>query len=238
MSAAKSSGGGLSGILGRLAILIVVGVSFIVGLLGAFYLNFRSPEVAVPEIIGKDQSAGRLIIEDVGLNLRVRASRLATDARPNTILDQSPKPGDVIKVGQTIAVVVARAEAREGEAASRVDATPNTNDTPDNTEDTASDKSNEASANRNDRTNRNSNRTSPRNRNANNNRNANTNRNNNSANTNAGSRNTNANRSTNANRQSPANNNRPSNSNRPVSPAANRNANQTRNRTTSNANRP
>lgn len=236
MSAAKSSGGGLSGIIGRLAILIVVGVSFGVGLLGAFYLNFRSPEVAVPEIIGKDQSAGRLMVEDVGLNLRVRASRLAPDARPNTILDQSPKPGDVIKVGQTIAVVIARAEAREGEAASRVDAMPNTNDTPENTEDTASDKSNEASSNRNDRTNRNSNRNSPRNRNANNNRNANTNRDSTNRNTNA-NRNANTNRNNNS-ANTNANNNRRSNTNRSASPAANSNANQTRNRTTTNANRP
>lgn len=233
MSEAKTSGGGFTRILGRLSILIIVGAAFIVGLLGALYLNFRSPEVTVPEIIGKDQSAGRIMVEDVGLNLRVRASRLVTDANPNTILDQSPKPGDVIKVGQTIAVVIARSEAREGEAASRTEPTPNTDEEEENKEGSTADKSDEANTNRNDRSNRNSNRAPSRNRNANNNRNTNANRNSNSANT--GARNTNANRSANTNRQTNANTNRPSNSNRP-SPGGNRNANQPRSRTT-NANR-
>jgi beta-lactam-binding protein with PASTA domain len=55
------------------------------------------------------------MVEEAGLNLRVRATRFAPDARANTILDQSPGPGEVVKVGQTIAVVLARSERREGE---------------------------------------------------------------------------------------------------------------------------
>ena len=113
----KTRGRTAGGIFGRIGVLLLVAASFATGLLGAIYLSLRSPEVAVPEIVGKNQSAGREQLEDAGLSMRVRTSRFAPNAPANSILDQSPRPGEIVKVGQTVAVVIARSEAREGEVA-------------------------------------------------------------------------------------------------------------------------
>lgn len=229
----KTNGSRITAVAGRIGILILVAVSFMVGLLGAVYLSLRSPEVAVPEVVGKDQSAGRSLIEEAGLNLRVRATRFAPDAPANTILDQSPRPGEIIKVGQTIAVVVARSERREGEANSTAESSPNARNSGANSEEesaAAANSANTSSSNRNasntntdrrrDRDDRNSNRNANRSgteRNANRDANRNTNANRNvNRNSNAAG---NANRTNNSAR--PGNANRATPIVRPTPPAAN-----------------
>lgn len=201
--------------LGRIGVLLLVGAAFATGLLGAIYLSLRSPEVAVPEIVGKNETAGRALLEDAGLSMRVRTSRFAPSAPANSILDQSPRPGEVVKVGQTIAVVVARSEAREGEVPAVV-ATP----TPvEQLDDAATDNSN-VNENRNANSsarnqNRDRERARSQNRNANQNRSL-----------------ANANRSANVARNANANANRAANVNRPAAntsrPAANVNRNSSR----------
>lgn len=210
----KTHGSRITAIAGRIGILILVAVSFLVGLFGAVYLSLRSPEVAVPEVVGKDQSAGRSVIEEAGLNLRVRATRFASDARANTILDQSPRPGEVIKVGQTIAVVVARSERREGEANSTAESSPNAGNTGANSEgeSVAANSANTSSSNRN-ASNTNTDRRRGRD-DRNSNRNVNrpgTERNSNRD----ANRNTNANRNVNRNSNAAGNANRTNNSARP-----------------------
>lgn len=101
--------------LGKVGIVLAVGVAFLSGLAGTVYLSLRSTEVKVPEIVGKDRLAAEAALHDVGLNLRQRATRYTAEAQPNVILDQSPKAGEVIKIGQTVAVVLNRGP-KEGEA--------------------------------------------------------------------------------------------------------------------------
>jgi hypothetical protein len=102
--------------LSRLGIILAVAIAFLTGLAGTVYLSLRSPEVKVPDVVGKDMVSGEALLNDSGLNIRKRASRYSPEARPNTILDQSPRPGEVVKEGQTVAVVVSRAPT-EAEAA-------------------------------------------------------------------------------------------------------------------------
>jgi hypothetical protein len=101
--------------LGKIGIVLAIGIAFLSGLAGTVYLSLRSEEVKVPDVVGKDRMTAEAALHDAGLNLRQRATRFSADAQPNTILDQSPKPGEVIKVGQTVAVVLSRAAAKEGE---------------------------------------------------------------------------------------------------------------------------
>jgi beta-lactam-binding protein with PASTA domain len=154
-------------ILKRIAIVIGIAIAFTLGLLGAIYLSLRSSETRVPDIVGKDRSAAETTISDAGLNFRVRATRATSEAKPDTVLIQLPRAGEVVKVGQTVAVDISR-PTKEGEPSTPVNANENAN----KQENSSSSSSNNSNANAN----ANANRKKPANRNGNDNGNTNTNR--------------------------------------------------------------
>lgn len=189
--------------LRKVGIIIAIAVAFVFGLGGTVYLSLRSPEVKVPDVKGKDRMTAESALDDLGLHMKVRATRFSPEARPDTILDQLPQKDEVIKVGQTVAVVLARAP-KEGEHAP---------ETPAGAEDKKPENGNGAGAqNQNSNTgstaatNQNGNQNKPKkpknsnNKNANNSNNANSG-NRNAANSNAGNRNVNTS-TPNANRSS------------------------------------
>ncbi len=102
-------------VLRRLAIIVAIGFVFLFGLVSTVYLSLRSPEVSVPEVVGKNRFEAERILGDAGLNFRVRATRPSNQSNPDTVLFQLPRAGQVVKVGQTVAMDVSRA-AKEGEA--------------------------------------------------------------------------------------------------------------------------
>lgn len=165
-------------VLRRLGIIIAIAVTFIFGLATTVYLSLRSPEVSVPEVVGKDRFEAERILGDAGLNFRVRATRPSNQSKPDTVLFQLPRAGQVVKVGQTVAMDISRA-AKEGEAS----------------EGAATDQKVAEEAENTGKENVNATETKPkRNRNSNKNANENGNGNSNAANGNA-----NSNRPTNAN---------------------------------------
>jgi beta-lactam-binding protein with PASTA domain len=184
--------------LRRLGIAIAIAVVFLFGLATTVYLSLRSPEVTVPDVIGKDRFQAEQILGDAGLNFRVRATRASNELKADTVLFQLPRGGEVVKVGQTVAMDISRT-AKEGESSEAV-----VEKTPE--EKAANQNSNESTANEN----------KPRRRPANKNDNANDNRNANRSNRNGNSNaksNTNSNRpvpNTNGNRNSSNANPRPS----------------------------
>lgn len=195
-------------ILKRIVIVIGIAVAFSFGLAGAIYLSLRSSETRVPNVIGKDEKSAEATISDAGLNFRVRARRATSEAKPDTVLIQLPYAGEIVKVGQTVAVDISRPTAN-GESA----APANTN-------------ANTSTENKNENTNTNSSATAtptPRRKPANKNDNANANA---GANRN---RNGNANRVTpnvNANREAtPANTGSNTNSGNTTRPPRNSNTN-------------
>ncbi len=213
--------------LGRIGIVCGVAITFILGLTGTIYLlSLRNAEIQVPDILGKNYLAGEEVLGSAGLNIRKRASRFAPETKPDTILDQSPRAGDMIKVGQTIAVVISR-PPKEGESAppSEEDAAkstaPETNKATDN-------QSNDNTASKNQNTNKNRRQDKDaRNKNVNSNKNDNsksganvnngnaTNRNRNSNNGNASVNNRNA-RNLNANNRNASNRTTNANANRSI----------------------
>ena len=141
-----------------IAIVIAIAVVFLFGVATTVYLSLRSPEVKVPDVVGKDRYEAERILAEADLKFRVRAFRPSNQAQPDSIVFQLPRAGEVVKAGQTVAVDISRV-AKVGESPESV--------IPD-----------EPSENRNANANSNENKPRrPRNRNANDNANANKNAN-------------------------------------------------------------
>ena len=102
-----------------------IAVAFSLGLVGAIDLSLRSSETRVPNVIGKDEKSAEATISDAGLNFRVRARRVTSEAKPDTVLIQLPHAGEIVKVGQTVAVDISRPTAN-GEAAAPANTNANT----------------------------------------------------------------------------------------------------------------
>ena len=196
-----------------IAIVIAIAIVFLFGVATTVYLSLRSPEVKVPDVVGKNRFEAEKILADADLKFRVRATRPSTEAQPDTVMFQLPRAGEVVKTGQTVAMDISRL-AKAGESSESV--------TPD-----------EPAENRNTNSSANTNENKPKrpkpkntNENANANANGNTNKsinanraNVNRTNTNAGAPNVNATpRSTATPRSNINANTRPAtvNSNRPV----------------------
>lgn len=110
----NNASGALSA-LRRLSIAIAIAIVFLFGLATTVYLSLRSPEVTVPEVLGKDRFEAERILGDAGLNFRIRATRPSSELKADTVLFQLPRAGDVVKVGQTVAMDISRS-VKEGEA--------------------------------------------------------------------------------------------------------------------------
>jgi hypothetical protein len=217
---------------GKLGVVALIAVAFAFGLLTTIYLSLRSPNIHVPEVVNQSYLDGEKTLSKAGLDIRERAKRYKAGVEPGQILDQSPRPGEVVKAGQTVAVVVSRAP-KEGEKPPD-EAVIEERREERGTE--ALDQNKNQNSNRRRNTNRNTNGNS--NANANSGGNSNSNgRNANANNGNAGNRNANAPRGSNQNansarprntNQGPTNSNtrpRTTNSARPAGSNANRRPN-------------
>ena len=153
--------------LKRIFIVVGIAIAFTLGLLGAIYLSLRSSETKVPDIVGKDRISAENTISSAGLNFRVRATRPTGEAKPDTVLIQLPHAGEIVKVGQTVAVDISRS-TKEGETATSTNLNENSNAErkPENVN----------AANSNTNANDNKPKRKPANNNANDNSNGNTNR--------------------------------------------------------------
>ena len=194
-----------------IAIVLAIGIVFLFGVATTVYLSLRSPEVKVPDVVGKNRFDAEKILAEADLKFRVRATRPSTEAQPDTVMFQLPRAGEVVKTGQTVAMDISRL-AKAGESSESV--------TPD---EPAENRNTNSAANTNENKPK---RPKPRNTNENANANGNTNKsinanraNVNRTNTNAGAPNVNATpRSTATPRSNINANTRPAtvNSNRPV----------------------
>ena len=199
----------ITSVFRSIAIVIAIAFVFLFGVATTVYLSLRSPEVKVPDVVGKNRFDAEKILADADLKFRVRATRPSNEAQPDTVMFQLPRGGEVVKAGQTVAMDISRV-AKAGESSEKV--------TPD-----------EPSENRNTNSSAKTNENKPKrprpkntNENANDNTNGNANKsiNVNRANTNAGAVNANATPRSNVNRIDPKNaNTRPAAANdnkRPV----------------------
>ncbi|MCM3901869.1 MAG: PASTA domain-containing protein [Pyrinomonadaceae bacterium] len=97
----------------------MIAIAFLFGLATTVYLSLRSPEVTVPEVVGKDRFEAERILGNADLNFRVRATRPSNKVKADTVIFQVPRAGEVVKTGQTVAMDISRV-AKEGEASEAV----------------------------------------------------------------------------------------------------------------------
>lgn len=199
--------------------MIAIAIVFVFGLATTVFLSLRSPEVKVPDVLGKDRYEAEHVLGEAGLNFRVRATRPSNEVKADVVLFQLPHAGEMVKSGQTVAMDISRV-AKEGEAGQAL---------PENSPEASPENknTNEAPANENKPRPRNTNRNTNENANANGNgtnRNANANRTPTNRNSNNGNADGNSNRPANANANRPTLNtnnvNRGAGTNSNVRPAA------------------
>jgi hypothetical protein len=163
----------LVSIFRRITIVVVIAIAFLFGVATTVYLSLRSPEVKVPNVIGKDRFEAERILAAADLNFRVRAIR-PSKVNPDTVLFQLPRSGEVVKAGQTVAMDISRV-MKEGELPETVK--PAESETPNaNTSANTNENKPKKPRNKNDNENANSNGNSNANRPANANRTPNVNR--------------------------------------------------------------
>jgi len=92
----------------KLAGLGVLLLAFLGAMAGVVYMSLSGTEVKVPEIVGKDFVESEKELAALGLKIKRRADRASTE-KMNTVLEQLPKPGETVKTGQMILVVVSKA---------------------------------------------------------------------------------------------------------------------------------
>lgn len=173
---------GVLSVFRRLIIVIAIAIVFVLGLATTVFLSLRSPEVKVPDVVGKERSEAERVLGEAGLNFRVRATRPSSQVKADTVLFQLPRGGEVVKVGQTVAMDVSR-PAKEGEASDVAAPEKSPEEKPTNTNEATSANENKPKRPRNKNANDNAN-SNALNRNGNANRPATTNRNSNNGNTN------------------------------------------------------
>ena len=100
--------------VGKLVAVVLLLAAFGVGMTTVVYMSLSGAEVKVPEIVGKDFVQSEKELAALGLKIKKRAERPSTE-KINTVLEQSPKPGEVLKTGNMIFVVVSKAST-DGEA--------------------------------------------------------------------------------------------------------------------------
>jgi len=98
---------------------LAIGIVFLFGVATTVYLSLRSPEVKVPDVVGKNRFDAEKILADADLKFRVRATRPSTEAQPDTVMFQLPRAGEVVKTGQTVAMDISRL-AKAGESSESV----------------------------------------------------------------------------------------------------------------------
>ena len=178
----------ITSVFRSIAIVIAIAIVFLFGVATTVYLSLRSPEVQVPDVVGKNRFDAEKILADADLKVRIRAYRPSNEVARDTVMFQLPRAGEVVKAGQTVAMDISR-ETKAGESSEKV--------TPD---EPAENRNTNSSANTNEKPKR------PRPKNTNENANGNTNGNANKpvnanrANTNAGAANVNATPRSNVNR--------------------------------------
>ncbi len=105
--------------LGKLFIVIALAGAFIVGMGSVVYMSLKGEEVQIPEVVGKDFYESEKELEAMGLKVKKIASRYSEE-KPNTILEQRPRPGTAAKTGLMVSVIVSQQNPEGTEAPAEI----------------------------------------------------------------------------------------------------------------------
>src|SRR5438874_9751850 len=91
-------------------------------------MSLQGSEIKVPEITGKDFNESEKELALLGLKIKKRADRFSSE-KPNTVIEQLPKPGETVKTGQMILVVTSKSSGEPNEAPTTIKKTTEEDDT-------------------------------------------------------------------------------------------------------------
>jgi beta-lactam-binding protein with PASTA domain len=97
---------GSSNIFERLLIAALLAGVFFASAGTIAYLAVRGRTVKVPNVVGKVEGTAREELDDAGLRMIVKSPAYNDKAPVNTISDQSPSAGTIVKTGQIVRVSV------------------------------------------------------------------------------------------------------------------------------------
>lgn len=92
---------------GKLLTVMALVAAFLFAMVYVVYVSLQGEEIKVPEIVGKDFVDSEKELAALGLKIKKRADRFSNE-KINTVLEQLPKPGETVKTGQMILVVVSK----------------------------------------------------------------------------------------------------------------------------------
>jgi beta-lactam-binding protein with PASTA domain len=68
------------------------------------YVAVRGRTVEVPNVVGKYEDEAAKELDDAGLRMKIKSSAYNDKWPANTVSDQSPGPGTIVKTGQIVRV--------------------------------------------------------------------------------------------------------------------------------------
>ncbi|NOT61508.1 MAG: PASTA domain-containing protein [Acidobacteria bacterium] len=93
-------------IVRRLLTVLLLGAVFLLSSGLVLYFALRGRTVQVPNIVGKAEADATDELEDYGLRIAVRNRAHSEQYSANTVSEQVPAPGTVVKTGQQVRVTL------------------------------------------------------------------------------------------------------------------------------------
>jgi beta-lactam-binding protein with PASTA domain len=110
---------GLTDTLKSLLTLALLAVAFIAGAGTITYLAVRGRTVAVPNVVGKSKGAAKAEFDEAGLRMEFKTPAYNNEKPADTVTDQSPAGGTIVKTGQIVRVSLSLGAAPAGQNAQK-----------------------------------------------------------------------------------------------------------------------
>ncbi|HEY6403482.1 MAG TPA: PASTA domain-containing protein [Blastocatellia bacterium] len=109
----------LSDTLKSLLTLALLAGVFFIGAGVITYLAVRGRTIAVPNVVGKSQKAAKEAFDEAGLRMEFKSPAYNDRAPADTVTDQSPTAGTIVKTGQIVRVSLSLGAAPVGQNAQK-----------------------------------------------------------------------------------------------------------------------
>lgn len=93
-----------------ISLIIVAIVALTGGIIWA--VNFSSPRLAVPGVVGKSLSEATKILDEAGFRLEVQRRQMSSTAEADSVLEQDPAAGSMASTGSVVYVVICGSQER------------------------------------------------------------------------------------------------------------------------------
>jgi serine/threonine-protein kinase len=98
----------VSTIARRIALLLLLAVTFVASAMITIYALFQTGEVRVPNVVGMSQQDAERAVERAGLHFKLRRQHYDAEAPEGNVTEQDPAAGFPVKVGFDIKVDVSK----------------------------------------------------------------------------------------------------------------------------------